>query len=165
MVVWEEEVDHATIGAHISSWKWSSRGIHHRIRGKTLESMTSLVGRTVHVRNRAVGSVVPGIGAKCWVHVLQLVIGARGVLGRWGISHHRYVPPGGRKNFQTIFLKSFLTLGTVCAVSDPSIAEGPSAPLGSEGVEVDVQGEGLLWATLVVLLRQEELQQVVLDVS
>ena len=28
-----------------------------------------------------------------------------------------------------------------------------------------MQGEGLLWATLVGLLRQEELQQVLLDVS
>ena len=28
-----------------------------------------------------------------------------------------------------------------------------------------MQGEGLLWATLVVLLRQVELQQVLLDVS
>ena len=96
MVVWEEEVDHATIGAHISSWKWSSRGIHHWIWGKTLQPMTSLVGRTVHVGNWAVGSVVPGIWAKGWVHVLQLVIGARWVLGRWGISHHRYVPPKRR---------------------------------------------------------------------
>jgi len=57
------------------------------------------------------------------------------------------------------------TWDIVCAVWDPSIAEGPSAPLGSEEVEVDVQGEGLLWATLVGLLRQEELQQVLLDVS
>ena len=96
MVVWEEEVDHATIGTHISSRKWSARGIHHGIGGKTLEPMTSLVGRTVHVGNWAVGSVVPGIWAKGWVHVLQLVIGARGVLGRWGISHHRYVPPRRR---------------------------------------------------------------------
>ena len=93
MVVWEEEVDHATVGAHVSSWKRSSRRVHHRIRGETFERVTTLVGRSVHVGNRAVGSVVPGIWTKCWVHVLQLVIGTRGVLGRWGISHHRYVPP------------------------------------------------------------------------
>lgn len=93
MVVWEEEVDHTTIGAHVSGRKWGSRGVHHWIRGKTLECMTSLVRCPMHVRNRAVGSVVPGVWTKCWVHVLQLVIGARGVLGRWGISHHRYVPP------------------------------------------------------------------------
>ena len=96
MVVWEEEVDHATVGAHVSSWKRSSRRVHHRIRGETFERVTTLVGRSVHVGNWAVGSVVPGIWAKGWVHVLQLVIGARGVLGRWGISHHRYMPPRGR---------------------------------------------------------------------
>lgn len=44
------------------------------------------------------------------------------------------------------------TLGTVCAVWGPSVAEGPSAPLGSEEVEVGVQGVELLWAMLVVLL-------------
>jgi len=57
------------------------------------------------------------------------------------------------------------TWDIVCAVSGPSIAEGPSAPLGSEEVEVDVQGVELLWATLVGLLWQEELQRVHLDAS
>ena len=56
-------------------------------------------------------------------------------------------------------------MGTVCAVWGPSVAEGPSAPLGSEEVEVGVQGVELLWAMLVGLLQQEELQQVLLDVS
>jgi len=57
------------------------------------------------------------------------------------------------------------TLDIVCAVWGPSIAEDPSAPLGSGEVEVGVQGVELLWAMLVVLLWQEELQQVLLDVS
>ena len=69
------------------------------------------------------------------------------------------------KKFQTNFLELFLTLDIVCAVWGPSIAEDPSAPLGSGEVEVGVQGVELLWATLVVLLWQEELQQVLLDVS
>ena len=99
MVVWEEEVDHATVGAHVSSWKRSSRRVHHRIRGETFERVTALVGRSVHVGNWAVGSVVPGIWTKCWVHVLQLMIGARCVLGRRGVSHHRDVPPG-KKGFK-----------------------------------------------------------------
>ena len=62
-------------------------------------------------------------------------------------------------------MHSFLTWGTVCVVWDPSIAEGPSTPLGSEEVEVGGLEVELLWATLVGLLWQEELQQVLLDVS
>jgi len=44
------------------------------------------------------------------------------------------------------------TWDTVCVVWDPSIAEGPSTPLGSEEVEVGGLEVELLWATLVGLL-------------
>ena len=55
------------------------------------------------------------------------------------------------KKFQTYVLELFITLDIVCAVWGPSIAEDPSAPLGSGEVEVGVQGVELLWAMLVVL--------------
>ena len=56
------------------------------------------------------------------------------------------------KKVLTSFVHLFLTWGTVFVVWDPSIAEGPSTPLGSEEVEVDVQGVEPLWAALVGLL-------------
>ena len=49
-------------------------------------------------------------------------------------------------------------MDTVCAVLGPSADVGPSAPLGTEEVVVDVQEVELQWARIVGLQRQEQLQ-------